>query len=100
MLPDFRLETYFSRWEFNARYHMTASDMETLSMQELLDMADDDARQAWDSLRLGYTETFGRPTLRQVFKRQWPSGYKPWSDGSASLRSSLSQAAAPRTSDS
>ncbi len=66
MLPDFRLETYFSRWEFNARYHMTASDMETLSMQELLDMADDDTRQAWDSLRLGYTETFGRPSLRQA----------------------------------
>ena len=66
MLPDFRLETYFSRWEFNAHYHMTASDMETLSMQELLDMADDDARQAWASLRLGYTETFGRPSLRQA----------------------------------
>ena len=66
MLPDFRLETYFSRWEFNARYHMTASDMETLSMQELLDMAEDDTRQAWDSLRLGYTETFGRPTLRRA----------------------------------
>jgi aspartate/methionine/tyrosine aminotransferase len=66
MLPDFRLETYFSRWEFNARYHMTASDMETLSMRELLDMADDDAREAWESLRLGYTETFGRPSLRKA----------------------------------
>ena len=46
MLPDFRLETYFSKWEFNARYHMTASDMETLSMQELLDLADDEGRDA------------------------------------------------------
>jgi aspartate/methionine/tyrosine aminotransferase len=66
MLPDFRLETYFSRWEFNARHHMTASDMETLSMQELLDMADDAGRQAWGELRLGYTETFGRPSLRRA----------------------------------
>lgn len=66
MLPDFRLETYFSKWEFNARYHMTASDMETLSMQELLDLADDEGRRAWDELRLGYTETFGRPSLRQA----------------------------------
>ena len=66
MLPDFRLETYFSKWEFNARYHMTASDMETLSMQELLDLADDEGRKAWDELRLGYTETFGRPSLRQA----------------------------------
>ncbi|MEU2588518.1 hypothetical protein ABZ612_37885 [Streptomyces avermitilis] len=22
-LPDFRLETYFSRWEFTARHHLT-----------------------------------------------------------------------------
>ena len=66
MLPDFRLETYFSKWEFNARYHMTASDMETLSMRELLELADDDGRKAWDELRLGYTETFGRPSLRQA----------------------------------
>ena len=66
MLPDFRLETYFSKWEFNARYHMTASDMETLSMRELLDLADDAGRKAWDELRLGYTETFGRPALREA----------------------------------
>ena len=64
MLPDFRLETYFSRWEFNARYHMTASDMETLSMKELLALADDEGRRTWEELRLGYTETFGRPSLR------------------------------------
>ena len=28
-LPDFRLETYFSRWEFKAKYHLTASDAQT-----------------------------------------------------------------------
>ena len=66
MLPDFRLETYFSRWEFNARYHMCASDMESIALSELLGMADDDGRQMWDELRLGYTETFGAPALRQA----------------------------------
>lgn len=64
MLPDFRLETYFSRWEFNARYHMCASDMESMSVQELIGLADDDDRRSWDELRLGYTETFGAPELR------------------------------------
>ncbi len=29
-LPDFRLETYFSRWEFAARYNLTASDAQTI----------------------------------------------------------------------
>jgi hypothetical protein len=64
MLPDFKLETYMSKWEFNARYHMTASDVETLRLTDLLDLADPADRTAWDELRLGYIETFGTPALR------------------------------------
>lgn len=63
-LPDFRLETYFSRWEFNARYHMCASDLETLSLSDLLGYAGSEDRERWDQLRLGYIETFGTPELR------------------------------------
>ncbi len=63
-LPDFKLETYMSRWEFNSRYHMTASDVETLRLTDLLDLADPADRAAWDDLRLGYIETFGTPALR------------------------------------
>ena len=63
-LPDFRLETYFARWEFSARYHLTASDAQTLPMSELLALADDDGRERWESLALGYTETRGLPALR------------------------------------
>jgi aspartate/methionine/tyrosine aminotransferase len=65
-LPDFRLETYFSRWEFAARFHLTASDAQTMSMAELLELADDDDRKAWEALTLGYTETFGDPLLRKA----------------------------------
>ncbi|WDZ78669.1 pyridoxal phosphate-dependent aminotransferase [Ensifer adhaerens] len=63
-LPDFRLETHFSRWEFSARYHMTASDSQTTSMSDLLALADDEDRAAWESVTLGYTETYGAPALR------------------------------------
>ena len=35
-LPDFKLETHFSKWEFKARYHMTASDAESISLRDLL----------------------------------------------------------------
>jgi len=63
-LPDFRLETYFSRWEFTARYHLTASDAESMPMHELLALADDEDRSAWEDLRLGYTQTWGDPGLR------------------------------------
>lgn len=64
-LPDFRLETYFSRWEFAASYHLTASDAQTMSLSELLALADDDGRERWESLTLGYTETYGLPALRE-----------------------------------
>ncbi|HEX4248882.1 MAG TPA: pyridoxal phosphate-dependent aminotransferase [Pseudonocardia sp.] len=65
-LPEFRLETFFSRWEFAARYHLTASDAQTMTMAELLELADEEDRQAWETLSLGYTETFGDPALRRA----------------------------------
>ena len=65
-LPDFRLETYFAQWEFKARHHMTASDAQTLSLSDLLLLADAEDREAWDKLTLGYTETWGAPALRRI----------------------------------
>lgn len=65
-LPEFRLETHFSRWEFTARHHLTASDAQTMTMAELLALADDQDRLAWETLALGYTETTGDPALRQA----------------------------------
>jgi aspartate/methionine/tyrosine aminotransferase len=66
MLPDFRLETHFSKWEFKARYHMTASDAESMSMRNLLAMATPEEREAFEGMWLGYTETFGAPDLRDA----------------------------------
>ncbi len=63
-LPDFRLEAHFSRWEFKARYHLTASDAEAMSMRDLLAMAGPEDREAFEGLWLGYTETYGAPDLR------------------------------------
>lgn len=64
-LPEFRLESFFARWEFAARYHLTASDAQSLRLAELLDLADADGRARWDSLQLGYTESEGLPALRE-----------------------------------
>jgi len=65
-LPDFRLETYFSKWEFSARYHMTASDAQSLTIKELLALADAPDRESFETLSLGYTQTFGAPELLEV----------------------------------
>lgn len=63
-MRNFELETFFSKWEFAARYHMTASDFESMSIKELLALASDADRDAFDNLRLSYTETYGSPALR------------------------------------
>ena len=66
MLPDFKLETHFSKWEFKAKYHMTASDAESMSMRDLLAMATPEERESFENMWLGYTETFGAPELRET----------------------------------
>lgn len=65
-LHEFRLESYFARWEFTARYHMTASDAQSMSLGELLALAKPDERAAWENLSLGYTQSQGDPILRQL----------------------------------
>lgn len=63
-LPEFALESYFARWEFTARHHLCASDMQSMTLAELLALATPEQREAWDRLWLGYTETRGAPALR------------------------------------
>ena len=72
-LPDFRLETHFSKWEFKARYHMTASDAESFSLRELLAMASPEEREEFEGMSLGYTETFGAPDLRETIASTYTS---------------------------
>ena len=66
MLPDFKLETHFSKWEFKAKYHMTASDAESISLRDLLALANSGEREAFEEMWLGYTETFGAADLRET----------------------------------
>lgn len=68
-IADFSLERYFARWEFSVRHVLCASDVEPYTLPELLALADDDARERWDTLRLGYTETVGLPALREEIAR-------------------------------
>src|SRR5690349_19645979 len=63
-IADFTLERYFAQWEFHVRHFLCASDLEPLSLDELLSLADESGRALWDDLRLGYTESLGHPLLR------------------------------------
>lgn len=72
-LAPFQLERYFARYEFQARYLLSASDCESVTLAELLDLADPASRALWETLSLGYTESQGHPELRgqiaQLYER-------------------------------
>jgi len=63
-IPDFALERFFDRFEFDLPHQLGSSDPETMSVEELLSLADDDQRQRWERLRLGYRTSAGDPDLR------------------------------------
>jgi aspartate/methionine/tyrosine aminotransferase len=65
-LPDFRLEVYLGEWEFKAKYHLTASDAETMTVAELLALATPEEREAFDNLALGYVPVPGGEELRSA----------------------------------
>jgi aspartate/methionine/tyrosine aminotransferase len=65
MLPlrPFKLERYFARHEFSAPHLLCASDCESRTIAELLEVAGVDA-DTLTSTWLGYTESAGAPALR------------------------------------
>jgi aspartate/methionine/tyrosine aminotransferase len=65
-IAEFTLERYFAKWEFAVRHVLGASDIEPYRVDELLALADDDARCRWESLTLGYAESLGLPALREA----------------------------------
>ena len=68
-IQPFRLERYFARYEFKARYLLSPSDCESLSLKDVLALADPPLRGQWDNLGLGYTESAGHPELRSEVSR-------------------------------
>jgi len=64
-MQPFKLERYFAEHEFHVEHLLSASDCESLSLNDLLSQADADSLRLWNDLTLGYTETQGHPLLRQ-----------------------------------
>jgi aspartate/methionine/tyrosine aminotransferase len=74
-LTPFKLERYFARYEFNAKYLLCSSDCESLSVGDLLAFepeAEEGLKRHW----LGYTESSGALLLRQEISRIY-TGIQP-----------------------
>lgn len=64
-IAPFATEHFFAKYEFSTPYHLCTSDCETVTVDELLDMADMSLAQ-FGRLGLGYTESQGNPHLREA----------------------------------
>ena len=64
-LKPFKLERYFAKYEFTAKYLLSSSDCDGLMQSDLLELADDETVKLWKNLSLGYTESLGLLLLRE-----------------------------------
>jgi aspartate/methionine/tyrosine aminotransferase len=67
-IKPFRIEQYFGKYEFTAKYLLSSSDAESRTVQELLDL-EPGAQQRLLEHWCGYTESPGAPWLREVIAR-------------------------------
>jgi aspartate/methionine/tyrosine aminotransferase len=63
-IAPFATEHFFAQYEFTTPYPLCNSDCETVTINELLKMADVSMEQ-FGRLSLGYTESLGHPQLRE-----------------------------------
>ena len=63
---DFKLERFFALHELSSAYLLSASDCESLTVEDLLALEGDDAAERLASLRLGYGDAAGDPALRDA----------------------------------
>ena len=70
-IPEFKLERFFARYEFNAPYLLCCSDLESLTVSELLTLPKTPTEKAesLENLWLGYTESKGAPELRHEIRK-------------------------------
>ncbi len=64
-ITDFETEHFFAKYEFSTPYQLCNSDCETISIAELLKMADV-SMESLGQLSLGYTQSLGHPELREM----------------------------------
>ena len=72
-IKPFELERYFAKYEFSTKYLLSSSDCESLSLSEVLQMADAETHYLWENLRLGYTESTGHPLLKKEISNLYTS---------------------------
>lgn len=77
-VTPFTLEQFFAQTEFNVRYHLAASAIQSWSLRELLNLANDpDLQFNLFATHLGYSEPEGLPELRREISRLYSPSVDP-----------------------
>jgi aspartate/methionine/tyrosine aminotransferase len=69
-IAPFETEHFYAQYEFTTPYQLCNSDCETVTVAELLEMAEIPMEE-FGQLSLGYTETLGHPALRKVIAESY-----------------------------
>ncbi len=72
-ISPFKLERYFAKYEFSAKYLLCSSDCDGLPQKQILSYADSETKSLWENLHLGYTESLGLPRLREEVSKLYKS---------------------------
>lgn len=65
IFPPYKLASYQASISNQTDYFMGASAPESISLQELLSLADQQEPKQWNGLSIGYTSSQGDPSLRE-----------------------------------
>lgn len=73
LIEDFKLERYFAKYEFKAKYLLSSSDCDGYTLDYILSLATPDEKKLWDKLKFGYTESSGSEFLKEEIRKQYSS---------------------------
>lgn len=65
-INNFKLERYFAKHEFTAKYLLSSSDCDGYELKYLVEIASEKEKKLWNNLKLGYTESQGNSLLRDA----------------------------------
>lgn len=88
-IAPFKLEQYFAKHEFTAKYMLSSSDCDGFPMEYVLQQASEQEMELWNTLTLGYTEGLGSTFLREAickfYKKAKPENVMVASPGELSF---------------
>ena len=64
-IEAFTLAQYLAKHEFSAKYLLSCSDIDGLSLKNLINNSDAELQSLWNNLHLGYTNPAGNDLVRQ-----------------------------------